>query len=151
MKTRRFVNSYVIAGSASLLLSGLVAVYLRRVPFASLQAGLGPAFFPTVVIGLLSLLGAISLGIGLTQVKQNTAERGDVEPLSLRSLIMIPAVILYAVAIQVAGLMIPTVAFILSAMLALGVRLGSALIATASASAVIYVLFGVVFQMRMFV
>lgn len=150
MKTRRFVNSYVIAGFASLVLSGLVAVYLRRIPFASLQAGLGPAFFPTVVTSLLAILGAMSLGIGIAQVRRDTAGTGDVEPLSVRALIMIPAVVLYAVAIQVVGLMIPTVAFILSAMLALGVRFSSALIATVSAAALIYVLFGVVFRIRMF-
>lgn len=150
MITRRFVNSYMIAGFAALLLSGLVAVYLRRVPFDSLQAGLGPAFFPTVVTSMLALLGMISLGIGIAQARRGTAAEGDVESLSASSFIMIPAVIAHAVAIQVVGLMIPSAIFILFAMLALGVQLRSALIVTGFASAVIYVLFSVVFRIRLF-
>jgi hypothetical protein len=149
MTMRRYGNSFTITGIASLLLAGFVANYLRRIPFSSLQAGLGPAFFPTIVVALLVVLGSMALLVGIVRTRRH-ADAGDIEPFSRRTTVLVPVVILYAFGIQVLGLLIPTAVFLMLSMVALGVRVRNAVIATILASTAIYLLFGLVFRIGMF-
>lgn len=145
----RFVNSFTISGIGALLIAAFVGRYLTIIPFASVRAGLGPAFFPAVVAVLLTVLGTLSLGVGLVQAAK-TRQAGDVRPLNWRSGVMIGTVILYSLGMQYIGLLVSTVLFLFAAMVALRVRLRSALLTTAGASAVIYLVFDVMFRIRLF-
>ncbi len=146
---RRFVNSYTVTGAASLLLSGFVANYLRNIPFAPLRAGLGPAFFPTVVSVILGAMGIAALIIGIVRaVRQPDAM--DLAPLTNRTAVLVCIVVLYAAGIQLLGVLLPTAVFLLVAMLSLGVNRYRAVLATALASGAIYIIFGILFRIRLF-
>lgn len=138
-----------MTGVASLFLTGIVAYHLRNIPFAPLRAGLGPAFFPVVVSIILGALGVTALAVGIVQGIRNPAS-GDLIPLTRRTTVLVPVVILYGVGIQLLGLLIPTIIFLLVSMLLLGVSRFQAILATALASAAIYVVFGILFRIRLF-
>ncbi len=146
---RAIVNSFTVTGTAVLILTALVAAYLRRIPFAPLRAGLGPAFFPTVTVTMLGVLGVASLVTGIACSRRQTSVN-DVEPVTPRSFVTVLLVILYAVGIRHAGFLIPTGAFLFVSMVALGVPVRRAVLITVLTSTAIYVVFGLMFRMRLF-
>lgn len=146
---RRFVNSYTVTGIASLLLTGFVANYLRNIPFAPLRAGLGPAFFPAVVSVILGLLGVAALVIGIVRAVRHP-DAADLVPLTNRTAVLVCSIVLYGIGIQLLGVLIPTAAFLLAAMVSLGVNRYRAVLATALASGAIYIIFGILFRIRLF-
>lgn len=147
MKLHRSLNSYTVTGTVALIVGGYVANYLRRIPFSSLEAGLGPAFFPAVLTVLIVLLGVIALIFGFIKAGTGAA---DIEPMHQQTVGMVTAVVLFGFAISHIGLLIPTVLFLLLTMFFLGAGIRYTLIGTAIASTGIYLLFGVVLRIRMF-
>ncbi|TVQ36388.1 MAG: tripartite tricarboxylate transporter TctB family protein [Spirochaetaceae bacterium] len=146
---RHYFNSFTVTGIGALLIAAFVGRYLTNIPFAPLRAGLGPAFFPTVVAVLIGTLGVLSVGVGVAQARKQP-HKTDVQPLRWRSALLIAAVVLYSLGMQYVGLLVSTAVFLFVAMIALGVRLRHAALATAAASAAIYVVFDVMFRIRLF-
>jgi hypothetical protein len=149
MPGRGWINGDSVAGIAALGISTLGWYRIRTVPFQSLEAGLGPAFFPAVILAISSILAASltirGIHLGFRTGGNGHAIRPGTVPMKMAGLF-----IGFAIVFRFAGLIPAGVSFLFSALLLLKVKVFHAAAVTATAAVGFYVIFGLLFRMRLF-
>lgn len=133
-------GSYVFSGIIGLVISGGAALFARDFPIQGIQEGLGAAFFPYLVIGVIAILGLGQTIYGLAvgfEIKSPFASDADLR--SVASLFV--CFILYAFAFAQFGLIFPTIAFLIIAMILLKAHWKFAVAVGAVSGFAIYALF----------
>lgn len=112
-------GSYVASGVLGLAVAGLAWIEARTFPVQGLQEGLGAAFFPWLVLGLIATLSLISLGYGVARgVRFALPFQRSPELLAAAGLFV--ALIVFAQAFVLFGLFLPVIAFLIIGMRILG-------------------------------
>lgn len=80
---------------------------------------MGPAYFPTLLSGLLALLGVIVALRGFVPIRSTSGETGEIEPFQWRIVALIlGAVLLFSLLLAFCGLMVSLAAMVAVASLA---------------------------------
>ena len=141
---------YVWPGILGLALAGGAWIAARPLPFQPVGAGLGPAFFPTLLIGLLALssLGLILQGV-FTRLPPDEESGPGVSSLGLPAA-MVLLLGLFGLTVERLAATPSVFVFLFAAMILLGEPWPRALVWSAVATAAIWVLFGLVFGLPIF-
>ena len=133
-------GSYVFSGITGLVISGGAAYLARDFPIQGIQEGLGAAFFPYLVIGVIAILGLGQLIYGLAvgfELKSPFAAEADLRSVAL----LFVCFIFYAFAFSRFGLIFPTIAFLVIAMILLKANWKFAVAVGAVSGFAVYALF----------
>lgn len=100
--------------------AGAFFIYFAQEHDMGTASRMGPAYFPTVLGGLLSALGALVALRGLLPITSTaSAESGDVEPVQWRVLLLVlGSVLVFSLLLPFCGLMAALAAMIIIAALA---------------------------------
>lgn len=156
----------LLPGLLGLAVAGGAWLEARSLPYQDVSAGLGPALFPHLLIGLLCLLGGGLVAHGLMAPgathrtdgppAPDTHADGDGRsdwhrrPVWLRPLALFGLLVLLGASIERVPALLSIFAFLTLAMAALGERWDRSLLYGALASAAVYLLFGTVFGLTIF-
>ena len=143
MKTANSIDT--IIGFCTLLIAGLVWMVSREIPFQELKAGLGPAFFPNLLIAILVVLGIIFLIVSFLTKK--SVETSSVEKPKISTIVIVGLLVIYAVLFKRIGFLISTFLFLVSSMFALKVQWLHAIIISILVTGGFYLIFIISFKM----
>ncbi len=134
-------NSYLIVGIGSLALTGLAAPQAKTIPLQSLKHGLGPAFFPFLLLSILALLGITALVVGsITHFPKEAAGKSEERHLAT-VLLGFGLLIAYGFLFARVGFFMSTVVFMALAMALLKTRWWVAVVFSVMLTSCIYILF----------
>lgn len=140
--------SFIAAGAAGLLIVAMAWVEARTFPLQNLQEGLGAAFFPYLVLGLIGILSVCLVGYGLA-VDGAEGPQPLFGPGYRRAAALFAAFAAFAVAFSQFGLIASAAAFLIIAMRVLGAPWIGAAVVGAVAAGAIHALFVVGFGIPM--
>ena len=122
-----------IAGLSTLLITFLAWTQARGIPFQNLEGGLGPAFFPYVLLAVLAILGIISMFIAFYSNARASKEK-NTKRYHVLSFSIFCLLIAYGILFERIGFLVSTFLFLIGAMIVLKTRwwqsLGLALLLT---------------------
>ena len=95
MALRIRYNSDVVTGAIVLCVVGIGWYRVRTIPFQGLQAGLGPAFFPTILLTIVTFLAIILLLKGLFFTKEDVKSESKAEEVAQSPLVRILLISLF--------------------------------------------------------
>jgi len=138
-------KSEAITGFCTLLIAGLTWIISRDIPFQDLKAGLGPAFFPYLLLVILAGLGIIYLIFGL--FTSNSLKTTKIRNSSYWKIILIfGLLVIYSVLFKRLGFVISTLLFLVCSMLTLKVKLLHAILISTLAISGLYLIFIIFFK-----
>lgn len=141
-------GSHVASGIFGLSVVGLAWIEARTFPIQGLQEGLGAAFFPWLVLGIISLLSLGSLTYGL--VRGVRFDLPFARSPELQSAVgLFAALCAFSLAFVFFGFLIPLIAFLVVGMRILGASWRYALFVGGPAGIAVYGLFVVGFGVPM--
>jgi len=153
MALRIRYNSDVVTGAIVLCVVGIGWYRVRTIPFQGLQAGLGPAFFPTILLTIVTFLAIILLLKGLfftKKVVKSESRTEEVEQSLLVRILLTSLFIAYAFLFKYLGVLISSGIFLLVAFLLLRIKPTIALIITIITVGLVYLVFGLLFRLNLF-
>lgn len=133
-------RSHVASGIFGLAIAGIAWLEARTFPLQGLQEGLGAAFMPWLVLGLIVVLSASSIVCGLFL---GVGRGGAAKPRPRMDLIggLFLALCAFAIAFVLVGLLVPVVAFLIVSMRLLGAPWARAIGVGMAAGVCIYLTF----------
>lgn len=150
-------TSFVLSGCLGLSLCGVAWLAGSDLPFQELDAGLGPAFFPTLLIGLLLVTSLGLIAVGLLDRRPDDGAGRQPAPQAARQASrlsrpagLFAATLAFGVSVGSVHALVTTFLFLLVSMLLLGEDWRRAAIAAAGVTGLIYLLFGAVFGLAIF-
>lgn len=143
----RCISDDRVAAVAVLLMSAAGGLALKGVPFHALEAGLGPAFFPAVLLSALAVLGFLLLGRAIVQRHSGNRSEPQEEDTG-HSLYGIGVLVGYAILFRYFGCLIATEIALVVSMLLLRVTWWRAIVFAAGVTGVIYMIFALAFGVR---
>jgi putative tricarboxylic transport membrane protein len=135
----------VIAGGSTLLLAVLTWVQARNIPFQNLAGGLGPAFFPILLLVVLSVLGMVSLLLGLFSKVEGHKQKEEKKYFAL-TISIFGLLFAYGVLFERIGFFLSTLFFLLGTMIILRTQWWQALGLSFLLTGGIYILFIFLFK-----
>lgn len=133
-------KSELITGFYTLLIAGFTWMISRDIPFQDLKAGLGPAFFPYLLLVILAGLGIIYLIFGLfTRSSLKTTKTRDSSYWKI--IIIFGLLVIYSILFKHLGFVISTLLFLVSSMLTLKVKWFHAILISTLAISGLYLIF----------
>ncbi len=108
-------KSYVITGLITLLVAVLAWTQARKFPFQDLEAGLGPAFFPSLLLVTLVILSFGSIIYGFFSEQRNEKKQGGNHHY-LNAIVILCLLIIYGIAFNRIGFLWSTFLFLLVSM-----------------------------------
>lgn len=156
-----FINNDLLAGIIGTIVLGVGGYRIKNIPLLGIQAGLGPAFFPLLILILLSILTLVLLIKGFIQVvktiRLSEIDTAKIEPKQkdatrqrLQKFIYFFGVILFPILFSQFGLLISIAIFLIVVFIVLNIKMKLVIFTTLGASLFFYVFFGLVFNIRMF-
>ncbi|WP_366555461.1 tripartite tricarboxylate transporter TctB family protein [Aquibaculum sediminis] len=148
--------SFRVTGLLGLMVCGGAWLEARHMPSQPLSAGLGPAFFPTLLLGLLATLSvglllysALGRFASATEAGGSEAETGASGNWAACGLLFL-LLLLFGISLERVNALITSFAFLGASMMLLGERWWKALVYAAIVTAPVYILFGLVFGLSIF-
>lgn len=140
----------LVAAAAVLLTSAAGWLGLGGTPFRTMDAGLGPAFFPAAALLVLAALGLLLLLKAIARrPARGTTREPDAEEHGVRALCGMGVLVGYAFLFLYLGCLIATQIALFASMRLLGATWSWAFVFATGATAFIYVLFGIAFGVRL--
>ncbi len=136
----------VITGFCTILIAGFLWLLSRNIPLQDLKAGLGPAFFPYLLLIALTVLGIIYLIFNLFFIKDIHKERKVNHRYYWVTIAISGLLIVYAILFKYAGFIISTFLFLVFSMIILKVKWLSAIFISILATSGLYLIFITVFK-----
>ena len=147
-ETSKNGGSYLFSGITGLVISCGAGYFAQDFPFQGIQEGLGAAFFPFLIIGLISIfsLGQIVYGLSIGfETRSPFSNDSDLKSVFLLFLLFV----LFTVAFSNFGLIIPTILFLILAIKLLGASWRMSMLVGALAGISIFAVFVVGFGIPM--
>lgn len=141
------MNFQLASGLTALCIAAIGWIGIRNVPFQPVGAGLGPAFFPIILIGSLAILGLANSAVGFYKLKQGTDEK--LEPFNPTALILGALSVAYGLLLAPLGFVVTTLAFLAASMIVLRARWKTVVALSLLATVGIYLLFTIAFRVRL--
>jgi|GEM_PF-2702675 uncharacterized membrane protein len=159
MRNRVLINDDLIAGLGGTIVLGIGWYRMQSIPLLGIQAGLGPAFFPLLLLILLSVFSGILLLKGIVQtIKElrlhNSSPSRDEKRKAftketLQKAMYFIGVFIFPILFSKVGLLISITIFLLVVFIALKINMKIVLLTTLGAVIFFYVFFGLFFNIRM--
>lgn len=108
MTSDLFRKKDVLAGLLFVGIGALVLFLMRNQPLGDAQR-MGPAFFPSMLSGILMVFGLVMIGVAI----RDGTEAEDVQPFALRPMVLIlGSLVAFALLIEPAGLVVSVAALV---------------------------------------
>jgi len=162
MHSRVLINNDVLTGFGTAVIAIFGWYNVRNIPFQGIEAGLGPAFYPTVILVLISLLSVSLIGLGIfkgvkrgKEISQNEIDVEDEvvrtnKGLSISKYIYFFLVIIFPIVFPYVGLLVTITIFLLIILILLETKIVHSILITVGTSLFFYLVFGLLFNIRMF-
>lgn len=149
MRSRGWINGDFCTGVSVLGIAAVGWYRIRTIPFQSLEAGLGPAFFPVLVLSIVTVLAAtLTIKGAFSALRSGSgATPVSIGPLPLKMSGMFVA---YAFAFHWIGLLPAGALLLFFSQILLGVKFRLAFVVSAAATIGFYLVFGILFRIRLF-
>lgn len=142
-------TTFLISGLLGILICGGAWIEARNMPFQTIDAGLGPAFFPYLLLGCLLILSIGMIGYAIMAPSGERTTSPGAARLRAPALLFI-VMAAFGLSIERLDAIVATYAFLSLSMIILGERWPRALVYAAVVTALIYLLFGVAFGLAIF-
>lgn len=141
---------YLVPGILGTAIAGGAWLQARDLPYQEVSAGLGPALFPHVLIGLLAALSLSLAAYGAFAATREEEPAPRSRAARARPLILFGLLVAFGLSIEKIPAVVSVFVFLSLGMILLGEQWARALGYSAAASAFIYLLFGTVFGLPIF-
>lgn len=138
--------SYVTTGLAAILIAALAWTQARKFPFQDLQSGLGPAFFPCLLLIALVVLGSGSVLYGFLSRVEDAEKKGEEAPGRFTALLIFAFLVAYGISFSRAGFLVSTFAFLAVVMIILKIKWWLTLVVAGLLTGILQVVFATFFK-----
>lgn len=149
--------SFLVSGALGLAVAAGLGFWAQDLPYQEVSAGLGPAFFPHLLTGLLAALslamtiyGALARPDGKAPTLPKTRGLPKTKGVWIRPLIVFAVLTAFGFSIERIPAVVSVFVFLAATMMLLGETWARAMAYSAVASLFIYLLFGTVFGLPIF-
>ena len=142
MKIR--ANLDAVIGIGTVVFTGFTWLVSRKFPYEEMKAGMGPAFFPHLIIAVLGSLGILLYLVSV--FKRSDGDSSNIKKSELNTIIMIVFLVVYALLFKYLGFTVSTLIYLVSSFLLLKVRLVTAILSTVLTLGIFYLVFVVMFK-----